>query len=81
MKKHTKKMIAPVVITAFCLIWLIGWVAAAFFLLPDSGILPALWIRLALAAIPLALCGVSIFVFIERIREIKKGDEDDLSQY
>ena len=81
MKTHTKKIIAPILITAFCLAWLGCWIAGAFFLLPDSGILPTLWVRLVLAAVPLALSGVSVFVLVERIREIKKGEEDDLSQY
>ena len=29
----------------------------------------------------LGLCGVAVFVLIERIKEIRSGEEDDLSQY
>ncbi len=72
---HIKKLIAPVLITvlliAILLVWLIGYMA----LLP--GILPKIGVFVLLAA----LVGVSVFVLVERIREVKGGEEDDLSQY
>ena len=39
------------------------------------------WLRLALVAVPLIPCCVILYVMIQRIGEIKKGEEDDLDQY
>ncbi|MCI1965363.1 MAG: hypothetical protein LKJ17_04425 [Oscillospiraceae bacterium] len=73
---HWKKMIAPIVITilaiAVLLLWLLG-----FALIPD---LPV-GFKIAAGLIPAALIGVAIFVLMERIKEIRSGEEDDLSQY
>lgn len=32
-------------------------------------------------AVPLALMGVAVYVLVERIQEIRSGEEDDLSKY
>jgi hypothetical protein len=32
-------------------------------------------------AIPLGLMGVAVYVLVERIQEIRSGEEDDLSKY
>ena len=37
--------------------------------------------KIALGVLPVAFSLVMIKVCVERIREIKKGEEDDLSQY
>ena len=37
--------------------------------------------RLALLLVPLALCGVIVAVLVQRIREIRRGEEDDLDKY
>ena len=74
-EKHSKKMIAPVVITAFFVIYLIAYV---FFLFKSVGF-SALAV---LYAIPLfALGGGMIYTLKERIKEIRSGEEDDLSNY
>ncbi len=55
-----------------------------YFLLFISGaitIYEPMWLRVTGVIIPLALIGVSIFVLIERITEIRSGEEDDLSKY
>ena len=74
MKSHKNKMIAPIVVTA-----IITFYYAVYF-----GILIALidgiW-KWALGLIPLAFSAVMLKVCIERIKEIKKGEEDDLSKY
>ena len=31
--------------------------------------------------VPLAVCGVAVYVLVQRIREINSGEEDDLDQY
>lgn len=73
--KTVKKLIAPIVITILFILYLIGFVAACFvFPMP-------LLIQIAGGVIPLALIGVFIYVLIERIKEIRSGEEDDLSNY
>ncbi len=34
-----------------------------------------------LCLIPLAVCAVAVGVLVQRIREIRSGEEDDLDQY
>lgn len=75
MHKKWRKLIAPILITAFFLVYLVGFlVACLIFEMP-------LLIRIAGCLIPLALIGVFLFVLIERIREIRSGEEDDLNNY
>ena len=70
-----KKLIAPIVITTLLIFYLIAFVVLAFlFSIP-------LWVKLLGSLIPLALIGVSVFVLVERIKEVRSGEEDDLSQY
>ena len=75
MDKHGKKMIAPVVITVLAIIYFIAYFG---FLLSfiQSGL-----IKLLLGIIPALLVTGMVVVCIQRIREIKEGEEDDLSQY
>ena len=75
MNKHGKKMVAPVIITVLLLLYFIGFAVVVFFLRPP---LAACIIG---AVIPLALAGVALGVCIQRIREIRSGEEDDLSKY
>ncbi len=75
MKKHTRKLIAPIIITALLAVYLIVW-AVIWSLIPA-----ALWVKITGAAVPLALIGVSIFVLTERIQEVRSGEEDDLNNY
>lgn len=74
--KHLKKMIAPIIITAISLVYLIAF-GVVFLTVPG---LP-LWLSVTGGILWLFLAGVSIFVFVERIKEIRSGEEDDLSQY
>ena len=74
MDPKKKKMIAPIVITVI----MVFYYALYFGLLVTS--LPGLW-KYVLGIAPLAFAAVSVGVCIERIKEIKKGEEDDLSQY
>lgn len=73
--KKNKQLIAPITITCISVLFLLSYIIAI--LLVD---LP-LGFSLLLLLIPLALAGVCIFVLIERIKEIRSGEEDDLSQY
>ena len=72
---HAKKLVAPIIITAIMVLFLLAYVVGCFFV--DGPVL----IKLAFSLIPLALMGVSVFVLIERIHEVRSGEEDDLSKY
>lgn len=74
MKLHTKKMIAPIVISALAVIYYIAFFG---FLI---ALLPGVW-RCVMGIFPLALTAVMIMVCVERIKEIRKGEEDDISKY
>ncbi len=72
--EHRKKMIAPIVITILMLAYYIFYFSLVMY------VIDLRW-RILLGIIPLALGGTSIYVCIERIREIRSGEEDDLSKY
>ena len=74
MNVHKKKMVAPIVATVL----LVAYYVAYFGFL--ISLLEGIW-RYLLGILPLAFSGVMIYVCIERIKEIKEGEEDDLSQY
>ncbi len=70
-----KKMIAPIVVGVICIIYYV------FFFVLILAIPMPLVVKLLLGVIPLALIGAMIAVVCSRIKEIKGGEEDDLSQY
>jgi len=72
---YMKKLVAPIVITLILLMYY-GFILLNLIRIPESMGIRILWL-----IIPLALMGVSVFVLIERIREIRSGDEDDLGKY
>ena len=74
MHLHKKKMVAPVVVTVLMVLYYA--VYFGFLITLVSGV----W-KILLGVIPLAFSAVMVKVCIERINEIKKGEEDDLSQY
>ena len=74
MNSHKKKMIAPIIITVIMILYYIAYFG---FLI---SLLDGIW-KYALGIIPLVFSGIMIFVCIERINEIKKGEEDDISKY
>ena len=74
MKDKRKKLIAPILVTVLMVIYYVVYFG---FLL---ALLPGIW-KYVLGILPLALSAVMVKVCIERIQEIKKGEEDDLSQY
>ena len=72
--KSYKKMIAPIIVTVLFIAYFILYFALLITTL--EGIL-----KYALGIIPLLFMAVTLAVCIERIKEIKKGEEDDLSKY
>lgn len=76
MNQHHKKMIAPIVISVIIFLYYIGFAVACMLL---HGI--PLFAKVLGGIIPALLAGVIIYVLMERIKEIRSGEEDDLSQY
>ena len=74
MNSQKKKIIAPIIVTILMVLYYVVYFGFLITLL--NGI----W-KYALGIIPLAFSIVMIKVCIERIHEIKKGEEDDLSKY
>ena len=71
---HIKKMIPPIVVTVLLVLYYLAY----FVLLLEM--VEGVW-KYLLGILPLALAAMIIYVCIQRIFEIKKGEEDDLSQY
>ena len=67
-------MIAPIIVTVLLVLYYVVYFSVLMVLV--NGI----W-RILLAVIPFAFSVVIVKVCIERIHEIKEGEEDDLSQY
>lgn len=72
---HRKKMVAPIVITIVFLIVLAGYGTVYFMMDLPIGV------QMLLASILVAFAIAMIHVLVGRIREIKGGEEDDLSNY
>ena len=74
MVNRKKKFITPIVVTVLMVLY--DGVYFGFLMTLLGGI----W-RYVLAIVPLVFSVITVKVCIERIREIKKGEEDDISQY
>ena len=74
--QHRKKMAAPIIIAVLLILWYIG-MAIACFCIPE---IPFIF-KILMAIIPAAISGVISFVLAERIKEIRSGEDDDLSKY
>ena len=70
-----RKMIAPVIVTVLLVLVLVFYGVLCFCV--DFPVVFKITGLIAVAA----LIGVSVFVLVERIEEIRSGEEDDLSQY
>ena len=74
MKHNNKQMVAPIIIaiivTAFYLVYF-GFLIT---------LLPGIW-KYALGILPFAFSVLIVKVCVERINEIRKGEEDDISKY
>jgi len=74
MNPHRNKMTAPIVVTVIMVLY---YVIYFCFLIT---LLDGIW-KYALGIIPIIFSAVTVKVCIERINEIKKGEEDDISKY
>ena len=75
MKSNSKKLIAPIVITVLLVLYLV------FFMFTWLSNPVPLIMKIIGTVVPLAFIGVTVYVLIERIKEIRSGEEDDLSKY
>ena len=74
MNSHKKKMIVPIIVTVIMVLYYVVYFCFLFYILDGA------W-KYLLGIIPIAFVAVTIYVCIERINEIKKGEEDDISKY
>jgi len=74
MTDHGKKKIAPIVITIVMVLYYAFYFGILVVSLPTIG-------KIALGVIPLLLAIASIYVCVQRMREIDGGEEDDLGDY
>ena len=74
MDNNRKKMTAPIIITVIMVTYYFIYFG---FLIT---LLEGIW-KYALGIIPIIFSVVMVKVCIERINEIKKGEEDDISKY
>ena len=75
MNTHRKKMIAPIFIVALIILYyIIIGITLIIFDVPNL-------VRLIVFSISIIVSLILAFVLIERIKEIKGREEDDLSKY
>ena len=74
MNQHGRKMLAPIIVTVIMVLYYGVYFGFLISLLDGA------W-KYVLGIFPAAFSAVTIAVCIQRIQEIKKGEEDDLSQY
>ena len=72
--KNKKKMVAPIVVTVIMLLYYTVYFGVLITVLPTV-------LKYVFGIVPVALSIVMVAVCIERIKEIKKGEEDDISKY
>ena len=74
MNPHRKKMIAPIVVSVIMILYYVVYFG---FLIT---LLPGIW-KYVSGIIPFVFSVLILKVCIERINEIRKGEEDDISKY
>ena len=74
LNSHRKKMLPPIVISVIIIFYYVVYFGILITLL--DGIL-----KYVLGIIPIIFSAVLLKVCIERIKEIKEGEEDDISKY
>ena len=74
MKSHKEKMVAPIIVSIIMILYYMIYFG---FLI---SVLDGIW-RYILGIVPIAFSLLMVKVCIERINEIRKGEDDDLSKY
>jgi uncharacterized membrane protein YhaH (DUF805 family) len=70
-----KRMIAPIVVTILIAC------ALAFYAVVIAAAIPNIWLLVLGYVVIIALLGVAVAMCVQRIREIKSREEDDLDKY
>ena len=70
-----KKYLAPILIAIFMIAYFIIYFGFIITLIES------LILKIIIGIVPVFFVGVMIFVLIERIKEIRSGEEDDLGKY
>lgn len=73
-KENQKRYAVPIIITLILLLYFIVYFGVLIAILPKD------W-KYVLFIFPLALAVILIYVCIDRIKEIRSGEEDDLGKY
>ncbi len=71
-----KRIIAPIIVTVILVAYFLFWLLGCY-IMPGMPVA----VKLIGGLIPISLIGVAVFILGERIKEIRSGEEDDLSQY
>lgn len=71
-----RRYIAPIVITVIAVIYFIG-MALAFF----AALIEGMVLFLFLVFIPVGAAALTVYMLLQRIEEIKGGEEDEASKY
>ena len=74
MNSHRKKILPPIVVSVIIILYYVVYFGILITLLEG------IW-KYVLGIIPLIFSAVMLKVCIERIKEIKEGEEDDISEY
>ncbi len=74
LNSHRKKMLPPIVISVIIIFYYVVYFGILITLLDG------IW-KYVLGIIPIIFSAVMLKVCIERIKEIKEGEEDDISKY
>lgn len=74
MKTNLKKIIAPIIIAVLLIIYFIVYFGFLITLLNG-------YLKYLLGIVPVVFAAVTVYVCVERINEIRSGEEDDLSKY
>ena len=74
MKSKRGEMAAPIIITTICIIYYV--VYFGFLMSAVNGVF-----GIILGIVPIVLSTLTVKVCIDRIKEIKKGENDDISKY
>ncbi|AQS53116.1 hypothetical protein BW727_100723 [Jeotgalibaca dankookensis] len=70
-------MIAPIVITLLVTVYFIFYMWMGWSIREEISIILSIFLFI----LPIGLIGTMIYLLIERIKEIKENEDDDLSQY
>ena len=74
MRSHGRKMVAPIVVSVLLIIYYILYFKLILDQLEGA-------MRYAFGVIPLAMAALMVKVCMERIKEIRSGEEDDIGKY